>query len=98
MEARAVEKKLERGEQSSGGGEQNEQDADQADGEPLADLDGVRERHGDGGEPGEDEEGGGDLRGVAGDFLGGGVDEGVVGVLDGTAQDEDGSDAADVQQ
>ena len=50
MQAGAIEEELERGEQRGGCAEQDEQDEHEADGKPLADLVGVGEGHGDGGE------------------------------------------------
>ena len=78
MQARAVEEELKRGEQCGGCAEQNQQDEDEADGEPLADLKGVGEGHGDGGEADQDEDGCEDLRDVVVDGFDGGVDEGIL--------------------
>ena len=101
MQAGAVEEELEQlRADAAGGAEEDEQDDDEADGEPLADLERSRRASvGDDGEADEDEDGGEDLGEVVARVPGqGGVEEGVVGVFDGAAQDEDGADAADVEQ
>src|SRR6185437_8804887 len=98
MQAGFVEEELKDDQQGGGRGEQDEQHRHKADGEPLADLGGVRERSSDKGKAKQDEDAGHDLREIARNFLSGSVEKGIVGVFYSAAENEDRTDAADVEQ
>ena len=98
MQPRSTEEELERPEYDKRRDEQHREYTDETDGEVLADLGRVGDAVGDEGEAAENESEGEDLDGILDDPVDGAGDDVLVEFVDRAAQDEDGTDAADIEQ
>ena len=98
MQACAFEEQAKEEEGERRGGKQDQQNGGEADGEDSADADGVGDTPGEKDEADQDDEDGDDFRDGVFEFVEEAIDEGIVGDFDSAAEDEDGADAADIEQ